>query len=171
MENSNSQSFLDKRELIRATIQPTSRGNRFINFIIDSFAAIILAIPIYFLIILIVGISGGNIGAVSEWILDVIYYMLWVSYFIFFEHFTGKTLGKMVTKTKVVTEEGEKPSLKSIIGRSFARLIPLEAFSYLQDNPRGWHDSLSRTMVVDDIPLYDLDGYEKKQFEGEEEFS
>lgn len=65
-----------------------------------------------------------------------------------FEQLFGQSVGKMITRTKVVTEKGDKPSLGQIIVRNLARLIPLEAFSFLAKNPVGWHDSLSKTLVV-----------------------
>jgi uncharacterized RDD family membrane protein YckC len=69
-------------------------------------------------------------------------------YYIVMEMMFGKTLAKMLTGTRVVTTSGGAPSAGQIIGRSFARLIPFEAFSFLGSNPGGWHDSLSGTAVI-----------------------
>lgn len=66
-----------------------------------------------------------------------------------FECLYGRSLGKLVSGTIVVTEKGEKPSLKQLVVRNFARFIPFEALSYLTKNPVGWHDLLSKTQVVD----------------------
>ena len=60
-------------------------------------------------------------------------------------------MGKLITGTRVVTENGGKPRWGQIVGRSFARFIPFEALSVLFWNDkerRGWHDSLSKTCVV-----------------------
>jgi len=65
-----------------------------------------------------------------------------LAYYIGLESLTSRTLGKLVTGTKVVNEDGGAPSLGQIVGRSFARFIPFEAFSFLFTEGRGWHDSI-----------------------------
>jgi uncharacterized RDD family membrane protein YckC len=80
---------------------------------------------------------------------SIVALLLNVLYFVIFEGILQKTPAKYITKTKVVMRDGSKPPLKNIIGRSFARLIPFDQFSFLFGaNPVGWHDSLSKTMVV-----------------------
>jgi len=79
----------------------------------------------------------------------VIRLMVWLGYFVFMESLFQRTLAKLLTGTIVVTENGARPSFAQILGRSFSRLIPFEAFSFLGGNhPVGWHNSLSRTRVV-----------------------
>ena len=64
----------------------------------------------------------------------------------------SKTPAKFITKTKVITEYGEKPSFKTIFIRTLVRFVPFEAFSFLSpERPRGWHDRWSKTIVIDDI--------------------
>ena len=70
-------------------------------------------------------------------------------YYIPFEYKTQKTLGKIITKTKVVTFEGNKPELVDIINRTFCRLIPFDRFSFLYSR-NGFHDAISRTKVIKD---------------------
>lgn len=65
-----------------------------------------------------------------------------------FEQLFGQSIGKMITRTVVLNGDGERPGFGQIIVRNLARLIPFEAFSFLTKNPTGWHDSLSKTMVV-----------------------
>ncbi len=73
-------------------------------------------------------------------------------YYTFLEAMTGMTLGKMVMGTKVVTNEGGKPSFSQVMGRSACPFIPLEAFSFLIGTnsrfPTGWHDRIPGTVVV-----------------------
>lgn len=72
-----------------------------------------------------------------------------IGYYVICESVWGRTVGKLVTGTKVVDKDGNKPSLLRILGRSFARWIPFEALSFLTSGfPIGWHDSLSKTYVV-----------------------
>ncbi|MEK7253493.1 MAG: RDD family protein [Bacteroidota bacterium] len=71
--------------------------------------------------------------------------------------FNGKTIGKFITKTVVVNMDGSPVAFPTVLGRSFARLIPFEAFSFLGASGRGWHDTLTKTMVVDEkdlVPVY-----------------
>ena len=71
-----------------------------------------------------------------------------MSYFIILEYKIGRTIGKYITKTKVVTEIGEQPNLKSIIIRTFCRLIPFDSLSFLFKDGEGWHDTISKTKVI-----------------------
>jgi uncharacterized RDD family membrane protein YckC len=73
---------------------------------------------------------------------------LMLIYYVPFEFITGRTLRKLVTGTKVVAADGKNVTLGKIIGRTFARFIPFEAFSFFGKQTIGWHDSLSGTRVV-----------------------
>lgn len=70
-------------------------------------------------------------------------------YYIPFEHKYQKTLGKIITKTKVVNLVGEKPELGDIISRTFCRLIPFDRFSFFFTR-NGFHDAISKTKVIKD---------------------
>jgi uncharacterized RDD family membrane protein YckC len=70
-----------------------------------------------------------------------------VGYYIVLEATTGRTVGKLVMGTKVVTETGGVPTFGQIVGRSFARLVPFDPFSFLASKP-GWHDRWSGTRVI-----------------------
>ena len=61
----------------------------------------------------------------------------------------------------MVLENGEKPKVDVILLRSLARIIPFEPFSFLGNSPRGWHDTLTKTYVVD-TKIFDE---QKKAFE------
>ncbi|MHC2067746.1 RDD family protein [Bremerella sp. T1] len=70
-------------------------------------------------------------------------------YFILMESVFGRTIGKLLTGTKVVGENGEHPHVMQVVGRTFARLIPFDPQSFKEDTGRrGWHDTLSSTVVV-----------------------
>jgi uncharacterized RDD family membrane protein YckC len=71
-----------------------------------------------------------------------------VLYYTFMESTLGRSLGKLITGTKVINLEGKRPKPLTILGRSFARLVPFEPFSFF-GNERGWHDRWSDTRVVD----------------------
>ena len=69
-------------------------------------------------------------------------------YYIPLEAMSGRTIGKLITGTKVVSENGHRPSFSEVIKRTLSRFIPFEAFSFLGKDSRGWHDTLSKTYVV-----------------------
>lgn len=74
-----------------------------------------------------------------------------------FEIILGSTPGKMLLGRMVIDQYGERPPATTILLRTICRLIPFEVFSCLM--PRGWHDQLSKTFVVDQAEvdrLWDL---------------
>lgn len=67
------------------------------------------------------------------------------------EYFFGKTIGKFVTKTNVVSRDGNKITFKSAIIRSLCRWIPFDFLSLaLGADAKAWHDVISKTYVIDD---------------------
>jgi len=72
-------------------------------------------------------------------------------YYTILEATTGKTIGKMITGTKVTNDDFSKPSLGSAFKRSLCRLIPFEPLSFFgSSSPSGWHDTITDTWVVDE---------------------
>jgi uncharacterized RDD family membrane protein YckC len=70
-----------------------------------------------------------------------------VAYYCVLEGFTGRTVGKWITRTRVVGLEGERATFGRIMARTLARFLPFDAMSFLFADA-GWHDRLSRTRVV-----------------------
>ncbi len=61
----------------------------------------------------------------------------------------GKTLGKRIIGTQVLNADGSTLSAKRALYRTLCRLIPFDALSFLDgDRPRGWHDTISKTIVI-----------------------
>jgi uncharacterized RDD family membrane protein YckC len=115
---------------------------RIINYIIDSVASFGLV----FLVLTLVQFILGDV-------LPVIFLALilgsFAAYFIILELLFQKTLGKFITKTKVVKLDGEKPTQGDIVLRTVCRFIPFDQFSYLFLKD-GFHDMLSKTKVIKD---------------------
>jgi len=76
------------------------------------------------------------------------FFVLYFGYHFLFEYFCGRTIGKFITKTKVVGPEGEKPGVRTLFIRNICRLIPFDNFSFLLSQT-GWHDSISETQVIE----------------------
>jgi uncharacterized RDD family membrane protein YckC len=130
-----------------------SASKRFLNTIIDTIAFLIIFVLVNIIVTIIskfMFLSGDKvaddfIAAISGTVLFGVCVLFYLS-----GKLTGKSIGKFITKTRVVSENGEKPAFLNIVGRSFARLIPFEAFSFLGTSRVGFHDSLSKTRVIND---------------------
>ncbi len=80
----------------------------------------------------------------------LISYTIYVAYYAFFETLTkGRTIGKMVTKTRAVRLDGTPINFNDALKRSLVRIIPIEAFSAFGGNP--WHDRWTNTKVIRDV--------------------
>ncbi|RYJ41332.1 RDD family protein [Flavobacterium beibuense] len=129
-------------------------GKRFANYVIDTIVFYVIIFIIAALAGLMSGILGidgplmwiSTIGAGEELLLNLS--VLYI-YSTFMESLTQRTIGKYITGTKVVMQDGSKPKIGTILLRSLCRFIPLDAFTFFGDKSRGWHDSLSKTYVVD----------------------
>ena len=139
-------------------LSPASQGKRFFNMIVDSIIIQVLSGMAGFVLGIVyvssAVASGREITPDDEATLNIIGMLIGilsaVAYFVITEALFQRTLAKFLTGTRVVRADGGRPSFGQIIGRSFARLIPFEAFSFLGGRkPVGWHDSLSGTRVVE----------------------
>lgn len=135
-----------------------TKWQRLLNVVIDNIAILIivsllrLAITLFYhffdyssLLLWIMEMNAFEVYLVLS-VITVLYYFI-------LETLTGGSIGKFATSTKVVTENGQKPPLISILIRSLARLIPFEAFTFIGTYSIGWHDSLSKTVVADTAKL------------------
>jgi uncharacterized RDD family membrane protein YckC len=124
---------------------PVGRWPRFFNFLIDR---VVIAGMSF-----VVGVLGAIFfGATEETFSGfaniAVSYGLTFIYYTFMEGVTGTTLGKLVTGTKIIGEDGLRPSFGKMLQRSLCRLIPFEPLSYLASDARGWHDTITKTWVV-----------------------
>ncbi|RYY94423.1 MAG: RDD family protein [Chitinophagaceae bacterium] len=62
----------------------------------------------------------------------------------------GKTIGKYLTRTRAVRLDGSPISAETAFSRSIIRVVPFEQFSILIMG-RPWHDSWSKTIVIDEM--------------------
>jgi len=130
-----------------------SQGQRLANLFVDIIVFYLLLVILSAVLGIVLGLLGGMElvnSVVNSSAFNLYAYGIYLLYFIIFEYFLQKTVGKYLSKTRVVNIHGEKPKLSQIIGRSFARFIPFDAFSYLGSTGRGWHDTLPELYVVDE---------------------
>ncbi len=129
-----------------------SQGQRFANYLIDYVFLLGLAALVGAAIGLLLGyFAPEHLDFLDQEnrLLDYLYgFIIGTIYYSFFEGFTGRSIGKFFTKTKVVTEDGERPDFGTIFVRSMCRYIPFNQFSFLSTKEPGWHDKFSGTRVV-----------------------
>lgn len=124
------------------SISSASWRKRLLNFLID-FCVIYLFSQLW--VDLILDVEGLNLNTL--FLLSLLPHPI---YYFILELLTQRTLGKFITRTKVVNYDGGKPSLRSVLIRTISRYIPFEVLSFVgSKNPSGWHDILSHTAVVD----------------------
>jgi len=141
-------------ESVPYPIETVGAGRRFLGFLIDYASCIgtgfVFGILLQIFVALASGdeddILGGTHG--SDLTYRLIGVLLLFCYYMAFEGLFSRTIGKFVTGTIVVDESGFPPSFGQLLGRTLARFIPFEPFSFLGSETRGWHDSLSGTYVV-----------------------
>ena len=121
-------------------------GIRFVNFVIDFVVLFILYFTIIPVFETFLSLENQTERAIYRMGSLVFFVSL---YYIPLEHGLQKTLGKIITKTKVVTLEGNKPELMDIVSRTFCRFIPFDRFSFFFSR-NGFHDAISRTKVIKD---------------------
>jgi uncharacterized RDD family membrane protein YckC len=147
----NESSLLDIELELELNKEPASKGQRFVNYIIDFimylvflFAFLILAAIIWQLI---KEFADKNSKAFNT-MFDISILSLYAPFYAFSEWVShGRSVGKFITKTKAIRLDGNKFSLKDALLRSLIRLIPIEPFTAFSD--RGpWHDRWTKTRVV-----------------------
>ena len=136
-----------------------SAGKRFANFLIDLVILYILTFMFAFTVAMILAaVYPDALKYMVEGNVLLNYgfaFVVWSLYYGLLEGGTGRSIGKFVTKTKVVDMNGNIPSYGAIFKRTLSRFIPFEAFSFLGSDAVGWHDQISDTRVVEiDPPNY-----------------
>jgi uncharacterized RDD family membrane protein YckC len=134
-----------------------SSGSRFFNFLIDNlFMRFILGYATGYVL-------GTLLAEIApEFLFNVVYgdkgldyflflliagYLNYLVYYIFCEAaFKGYTLGKAITGTKAIRNDGQPLTFKDAVKRSLCRIVPFEVFSALGGTP--WHDRWTDTMVI-----------------------
>lgn len=118
-------------------------GRRFLTFLLD-YIAIMIFVAVVFAIGEVTGLNlVRRMEKVPDFILNI---TTMTAFYVVFEGMWGRTPGKLILGTMVVTDENERPSIKTVFIRTLCRFIPFEPLSFFGE--RGWHDSISDTKVV-----------------------
>jgi len=134
-----------------------STGQRFLNLVIDN---ILMQYGLSYLTGMAVGYVLGTFFPETAYrlfadensftILALGYLIVIVNYLVYYTFcekvFRGYTLGKLITGSRAVRQDGGELTFRDAFLRSASRLVPFEAFSGLGGNP--WHDKWTKTMVI-----------------------
>lgn len=129
-------------------------GKRFANYLID--------LVIFYLLVFLFGIFLGfvnpqtldELDAQSNGfdlvgrLLSLLFYGLYM--FVVEAIFKGKSLGKLITGTRAVNEDGTAISFQTALLRGLSRAVPFNAFSALGTPCYPWHDRWTKTYVIDE---------------------
>lgn len=144
-------------ELVDATVlwdvQAAGKWRRFFNLLIDYAVAYGFFMVAGFIAALVFGEQAVVAWAenVNRWVDMLLTLSVRFLYYTLFEGLFGFTIGKLITNTRVVDEQGNRLPFGRAALRSLCRFIPFEPFSLLlsdDDVRRGWHDSLAKSYVV-----------------------
>ena len=135
-------------EFTEPSFQYASAGQRFLNCIIDVIAFYIVMMILGVILGLAAFATSETGGRMSGGGIQLFFLFLYFAVIIL-EGSNGKTLGKLITKTKVVTEAGEPISYGKAFIRTLIRFVPFEFLSGFSGTTM-WHDQWTKTMLVKD---------------------
>ena len=134
-----------------------STGQRFLNFVIDNLlmrfglsyltgtAAGFLIATFFPDYALKISLDANSFDLILlAYLIGIINYLVY--YTICEKAFKGYTLGKLITGTRAIREDGGELTFKDALLRSLSRLVPFEVFSAFGGYP--WHDSWTNTRVI-----------------------
>jgi uncharacterized RDD family membrane protein YckC len=138
--------------------EDASTGQRFLNLLIDGvlirwglsyltgtlLAQFLLAVSPQIAYKFFGEDSYGIDVVLGLYLLSILNYTLY--YTICEKAFKGYTLGKLITGSRAIREDGKELTFKNALLRSLSRMVPFEPFSALGGTP--WHDSWTNTRVV-----------------------
>lgn len=141
--------FAPQDQIVRA-----STGKRLANYIIDLVSFYIIFVLLLFGILIenpeaTETLQDDSVG--TDLMFRLLTYILLALYVFLFELiFKGKSLGKLITGTRAVNEDGTPITPTTALLRALSRMVPFEQFSALGNPSHPWHDKWTRTYVIDE---------------------
>ncbi|MBN8687312.1 MAG: RDD family protein [Chitinophagales bacterium] len=139
----------------QTTMTQAGSGKRLANYIID---LVTFYVFMYFFSYVIVEVSldlaiimyndrenGGN--PILGQLITLVFYGLYMG--LMETLFRGRTLGKLITGTIAVNEDGSRISGGTALLRGLSRAVPFNALSALGTPCYPWHDKWNKTYVVE----------------------
>lgn len=164
MENDEMEVRSDREKNILATedyihYEHAGQGQRFLNWLIDNILIRLgLSYAVGYCIGLLIGLLNSdtqleiyssivNQSAAFYVVAYLIAALSYILYYTFCEKlFKGYTLGKLITGTRAIRQDGGELTLRNAFLRSLSRIVPFEIFSGF--STLTWHDRWTDTMVI-----------------------
>jgi uncharacterized RDD family membrane protein YckC len=157
--NDDQQDLLAEESYINNHFDYASQGQRFLNWLIDNAlmrwglsyltgmgigAILAIAAPDF---LTELAYNQGRMTGGIIFLAFLVGYLNYIIYYTFCEKlFKGYTLGKLITGTRAIRQDGKELTFKDALLRSLSRCVPFEVFSGF--NTLTWHDSWTDTMVI-----------------------
>ncbi len=139
--------FLDEIKVIPI---PADKGLRFLNWLIDVILFYIVFLGLVFIVAIIAPDSARIFTSEDAGSKIIVYAISFSAFFLFFFLIEGlskgRTLGKLITRTKAVKEDGSNITFSDAAKGSLTRIVPFEPFSAFGGRP--WHDKWRATVVI-----------------------
>jgi uncharacterized RDD family membrane protein YckC len=132
----------------------SSAGKRLANYFIDLVFFYILLFALGIILAMIsptftgILINGRSDFGLLDRLITLLLYAVYMSAVEALFH--GKSLGKLITKTKAVNLDGSQISTAKAFERGFSRAVPFCVFSALGSPCDPWQDRWTNTMVVNE---------------------
>ena len=129
-------------------------GKRFANYIVDMIVFYI-AWKLFFryiglkIAMTMIGDGDGRVAIYGKvYLLAFAFELSLMSAIEFFG--AGRSIGKLLTKTRAVNDDGTPITFKTAVLRRLSRMVPFEAFSALGAQAEPWHDRWTKTCVIEE---------------------
>jgi uncharacterized RDD family membrane protein YckC len=137
-----------------ATLVSASSGKRLLNYLIDivAFYAVIFLVALLMVLVapdliegLLLGLTDNTLG---EQLFALVLYAAFMGSLEAL--LKGKSVGKLITKTRAVNLDGSTISTKTAFLRAFSRAVPFCVFSAFGSPCHPWQDRWTDTLVIDE---------------------
>jgi len=133
-------------------VEYASTGQRFANYLIDVIIFYIVMFGMGILLGFLLLATGRSFhsfsndagGKILEYLVAYTFYVIFYTFCEGASH--GRTIGKLITKTKAVRYDDTDITWTDALMRSLCRIVPFEPLSALGGYP--WHDKWSNTKVI-----------------------
>jgi uncharacterized RDD family membrane protein YckC len=130
-------------------------GKRFLNYLID----VLAFYAIFFVIGILMALASPSFAeslaetdegsyALLDRLFTLVLYGVYMS--AVEAIFKGKSLGKLLTKTRAVNLDGSRITPGTAFARGFSRAVPFCVFSAFGSPCNPWQDKWTNTMVIDE---------------------
>lgn len=133
-------------------------SKRLLNWFIDNAVLALINYGVLLATIMILPVEAWSYDP-ENYNFEIIFYscmfLTTTLYYFTLEKLTGRTIGKLLTNTRVLSNNGKKPTAGQVLTRTLCRFIPFEAFTFIARKPQnGLHDGLANTIVIDNKAVH-----------------